>query len=148
MAKTVKIPDRMNPFRVIINGVEYSYPGGTEQEVPDDVAAAIEHHQKIHEELSTPKSFTGGGALAVETDKSRSVVTTPLKAIRDAWLAGRPVILPVMQAGYTNVFTLATGGVRSDNGEFLSAQFIRVSDIGVEMYTVEGNGRLTYKLLQ
>lgn len=42
MSKTIIVPDGMNPFRVTINCAEYSYPSDTEQEVPDEVAAAIE----------------------------------------------------------------------------------------------------------
>ena len=49
MSKVVKIPECMNPFHVIVNGVEYSYPAGTEQEVPDEVAVVIEAHNKKHD---------------------------------------------------------------------------------------------------
>ena len=44
MSRTVKIPECMNPFDVWVNGAKYSYPAGTEQEVPDNVADVIEHH--------------------------------------------------------------------------------------------------------
>lgn len=40
--KTIIIPESMNPFELIINGKKYSYPAGTQQDVPDEVAALIE----------------------------------------------------------------------------------------------------------
>ena len=39
--KTVTIPNNMRPWRCIVNGVKYEYPGGTVQTVPDEVAALI-----------------------------------------------------------------------------------------------------------
>lgn len=44
MAKTVKIPDDTTRFEVIINNRIYSYKGGAEVEVPDEVAALIEQY--------------------------------------------------------------------------------------------------------
>lgn len=46
--RTVKIPECMNPFYVEVNGHKYSYPAGTTQEVPEDVAAVIEAHEGVH----------------------------------------------------------------------------------------------------
>ena len=43
MSKTIKIPDDMSPYEVIINGVKHIYPAGSTQTVPDDVAALIEN---------------------------------------------------------------------------------------------------------
>lgn len=146
--KTIQIPMNSNPFTVVINNKEYSYTAGQTIEVPDEVAEAIENHQNIHDALKTPKSLTGGSTLVVEANEDRTMIVTPLNVIRDAWLSGRSVVLPLTRSGYTNVFTLATGGVHSDNGDFLSAQFSRVSETGIEIYTVEQNGRLLYRLLQ
>lgn len=39
--ETVTIPNNMRPWRCIVNGVKYEYPGGTVQTVPDEVAALI-----------------------------------------------------------------------------------------------------------
>lgn len=50
MAKTVKIPDNMSPWKAIINGVEYVYPAGTTQQVPDEVADFIERISKVEPE--------------------------------------------------------------------------------------------------
>lgn len=53
--KTVKIPKSMDPFYVEINGEKFSYPAGTEQEVPLDVAAVIEEHDaNIHKPSMSP----------------------------------------------------------------------------------------------
>lgn len=41
MAKTVKIPEYMNPFVCEINGKRYSYEAGVTVSVPDEVAALI-----------------------------------------------------------------------------------------------------------
>lgn len=39
--ETVTIPNNMRPWRCIVNGAKYEYPGGTVQTVPDEVAALI-----------------------------------------------------------------------------------------------------------
>ena len=64
MAKSVKIPDNMSPWKAIINGIEYVYPAGTTQEVPDDVAAFIERISKVEpkkEPVLPPFIPSGGG---------------------------------------------------------------------------------------
>ena len=146
--KAVTIPRSSDPFIVNINNKEYRYRAGETIEVPDEVAEAIENHQDIHNTLQTPKILTGGSTLVVEANEDRTMIVTPLNAIRDAWLSGRLVILPLSRNGYTNVFILATGGVSVDNGNFLSARFVRVSETGVETYTVDQSGKLFYALLQ
>ena len=46
MSKVVTIPECMRPnFVCEINGRQYSYPAGTTQEVPDEVAEVIENHK-------------------------------------------------------------------------------------------------------
>lgn len=45
--KTVIIPNDYHPFVIEVNGVKYTYPEGTEQSVPDEVASAIEHYYKL-----------------------------------------------------------------------------------------------------
>lgn len=47
MSKTVMIPTEMGPFwESEINGKKYAYPSGTEQTVPDEVAALIEENAR------------------------------------------------------------------------------------------------------
>jgi hypothetical protein len=46
----------MNPFEVIINGKHYSYPAGTTQDIPDEVAAVIEVHEQNHEDSQAVSS--------------------------------------------------------------------------------------------
>lgn len=54
----VKIPENMSPFVVIVNGVEYSYPAGTTQMVPEEVAEVIWQHV---EAMPKPVPNSGGG---------------------------------------------------------------------------------------
>ena len=42
--KTVRIPTNANPFVITINGAIYSYPAGTVQSVPDNIAAIISQY--------------------------------------------------------------------------------------------------------
>lgn len=42
MSKSIKIPDTMNPFVVILNGKKYVYEAGATETVPDEVAELIE----------------------------------------------------------------------------------------------------------
>lgn len=48
MSQRVKIPECSNPFEVTVNGRKYKYEAGIETDVPDDVAKAIEKHNKEH----------------------------------------------------------------------------------------------------
>ena len=64
--KTVKIPKSMDPFYVEINGEKFSYPAGTEQEVPLDVAAVIENI-----EGNTPKTDPRAGEPSFESLRDR-----------------------------------------------------------------------------
>ena len=59
--KTVKIPECMNPFEVIVNNQRYRYPGGTEQEVPDEVAEVIAVHMKNHADMTAPPYVPSAG---------------------------------------------------------------------------------------
>lgn len=143
--KSISIPTHNNPFTVIINNKEYTYKGGETIEVPDEVAELLENNQGIAQTPATPR---GGITLVVETNEEGTKVVTPLNAIRDAWLSGRLVVLPLTRNGYTIVYTLVTGGVRSDNGNFLSALFSRVSSSGIEFYTIEENANLVYRMVE
>lgn len=63
MSKIVKIPECMEPnFSVWINGEEFSYPAGVETEVPDHVAAVIEHHMAHHPEHLPSGGGSDGGS--------------------------------------------------------------------------------------
>lgn len=145
--KTIQIPTNCNPYIVVINNHVYTYKAGETAEVPDEVAEAIEDALELEPK---PKStaLIGGIALVVEANEEKTMVLTPLNDIKDAWQAGRLVILPITRNGYTNVFTLVTGGVSSENGEFLSARFGRVSEIGIETYLIDKSGKLVYALME
>ena len=144
--RTVKIPESMNPFSVIINGVEYSYPAGTEQKVANDVAAAIEHHQRMQEQLSKQKKPNEKTCFCIELDDTQSKVITPLNDIRDAWLAGRPVIMTTDNGAHQIFcFTMVKANV-DENGDFYSALMSRMSDTGLEVYHIGESGYLTRKV--
>lgn len=79
MSRIVKIPECMNPFDVWVNGAKYSYPAGTEQEVPDNVADVIEHH--IEQKKAEPAGVNACNAdlvigLATDGIFSKDGVTT------------------------------------------------------------------------
>ena len=55
MSKTVKIPEDRNPFVVEVNnGKKYSYPAGTVQTVPDEVAAVIASYEASGKPANPP----------------------------------------------------------------------------------------------
>ena len=147
--KTITIPKSFGypTLDVTVNGKVYTVKSGEEITLEDHIAEAIENAIAL-EPKPKSKALIGGMPLLVEANEERTEVLTPLNDIRDAWLSGRSVILPLTRNGYTNVFTLVTGGVHSDNGDFLSAQFVRVSDAGIETYTIEATGTLVYSLLK
>lgn len=71
--KKVTIPTCSNPFVVNINGKKYTYPAGTEQEVPDEVAVIIEAHEEHHNtgpEPTTPPFGAGGGSASIDVTAS------------------------------------------------------------------------------
>ena len=145
--KTITVPKKYGypTLDITVNGKEYTVKSGEEISVEDHIAEAIENAIALE---SKAKAMVGGSTLIVEANEERTKVLTPLNAIRDAWMSGRSVVLPLTRNGYTIVFTLTTGGVSVNNGDFLSAQFSRVSETGIEIYTVEANGTLAYQLLK
>ncbi|MBQ7247121.1 MAG: hypothetical protein IJS22_03405 [Lachnospiraceae bacterium] len=48
--RTIVIPSDRNPYEIEIDGVKYSYPAGSTQDVPDEVAELIEHNQYNHKD--------------------------------------------------------------------------------------------------
>lgn len=145
--RTITVPKKYGypTLDITVNGKEYTVKSGEEITVEDSVAEAIENAIALE---SKAKVMVGGSTFIVEANEERTKILTPLNAIRDAWMSGRSVILPLTRNGYTIVFTLITGGVSTNNGNFLSAQFSRVSETGIEIYTVEASGTLTYQLLK
>lgn len=72
MSRIVKIPECMNPFDVWVNGAKYSYPAGTEQEVPDNVADVIEHH--IEQKKAEPAGVNACNADLVISFATKATV--------------------------------------------------------------------------
>ena len=88
MSRIVKIPECMNPFDVWVNGAKYSYPAGTEQEVPDNVADVIEHH--IEQKKAEPAGVNACNAdlvISLKADYwSSEKVTTDKLSIKSGSL--------------------------------------------------------------
>lgn len=81
--KTVIIPSESDPFVVRVNNTTYSYPAGTEQIVPDDVAAVIDNYWKLQ---PTPVKAVDGGVFPYVSDEQDGGI---LKVINGAWQIGR-----------------------------------------------------------
>lgn len=68
--KTITIPNDYNPFIVEVNGVMFKYPAGTEQSVPDHVAAVIEQYKNSQpKEAEAPVAgyvYTADGKWSAE----------------------------------------------------------------------------------
>lgn len=60
------IPMGSDPWVAIINGIKYSYPAGTEQEVPAEVAVLIDAQER-HEQPKYPPVQGGGDMLVTIT---------------------------------------------------------------------------------
>ena len=76
MSKIVTIPNCSNPFVVIVNGVEYSYPAGQTVEVPDFIAAVIENHVNSHPQPAPPEPGVPSGP-SVQSDWNQTDDTQP-----------------------------------------------------------------------
>lgn len=76
MSKIVTIPNCSNPFVVIVNGVEYSYPAGQTVEVPDFIAAVIENHVNSHPQPAPPEPGVPSGP-SVQPDFNQTDDTQP-----------------------------------------------------------------------
>ena len=60
------IPMGSDPWVAIINGIKYSYPAGTEQDVPAEVAVLIDAQER-HEQPKYPPVQGGGDMLVTIT---------------------------------------------------------------------------------
>ena len=76
MSKIVTIPNCSNPFVVIVNGVEYSYPAGQTVEVPDFIAAVIENHVNSHPQPAPPEPGVPSGP-SVQSDWNQTDESQP-----------------------------------------------------------------------
>ena len=84
MAQTVKIPDSSNPFVVKINNDEYSYPAGTTQSVPDEVASVIAAHNSAQ-----PIPDKSAGLISWNDLKDRPFYDKPLVSVQFQTLGGK-----------------------------------------------------------
>ena len=96
--KKVMIPTCKRPFNVFVNGVKYTYPSGTEQEVPDEVAIVIEHHEAYHEEKDkidrvgdgSQGGGTGGGYSTCKVHVTFNTENTGFGVVYSTLINGNP----------------------------------------------------------
>ena len=103
MSKTVLIPTETDPFVVDINNIKYSYPAGTEQTVPDDVAAVINNYWATQPH---PAKAVDGGVFPYVSNEDNGMI---LKVKNGAWQVGKDSGFP------TVVITAPKGGSVSCN---------------------------------
>ena len=106
--ETVTIPTTSNPYRVIVNGVEYKYEAGATVEVPPEVAAAINASVNAASDLVKPGEVSppfgasgdsGGGSdiffITATTDYETREITidkTYDEAL-EAYISGKYLVL-------------------------------------------------------
>lgn len=115
MSKTVTIPDCANPFEVCINGKWYRYPAGQECEVPDEVAAVIEAHNKAYniEPEAVEPPFSKDIREIIERTVTELIIPKGVKTIGEFAFQGcarlEKIILPKGLEGIAdNAFTNCT----------------------------------------
>lgn len=135
MSKTVLIPNNMNPWECSINGVDYSYPAGTEQEVPDEVAGVIERYYKNQPApaATVPPFAAVGGVTSWNnlTDKP-FYEEPPVETVISEGPVGsddddNELFLPEATYEFGKIYTVEVDGV-SYELEFVSAYFSSVSE--------------------
>ena len=131
MSKTVIIPECMNPFEVMIDGKYYSYPAGTTQVVPDDVAAVIESHKQVHEAQMTPPSADLPGVCLPVVELSAETLT--------ALFSGQQVMATekeaaVFMAARDNITPLVVRGNFSGAGFASVGAFVTDSSSGAQIF--------------
>lgn len=143
--KTVIIPNDYHPFVIEVNGVKYTYPEGTEQSVPDEVASAIENYYK----LQPQERPTDGGVLPYVSGENNGEVLT----VKDGAWQNREAAkeLPaVTSANNGKVLKVSSGkwAIGTDNGTSVTANptlagteaALTGLQVGSTKYKVEAGG--------
>ena len=145
MSKTVIIPECMNPFEVMIDGKYYSYPAGTTQEVPDDVAAVIESHKQTHEAQMTPPSADLPGVCLLAVDMTLRKLGVSEETKQTAILP-ETVVLPEsheMSAGKYGAFALPFVAMEVGKKYRVVADGVALEHIATDAsYQIIGNASL------
>ena len=129
MSKTVKIPECMNPFEIIVNGKHYFYTAGTTQVVPDEVAAVIEHHEQMHKKQTAP-------APAPSADNTLDLTKFTCK-INDEEITFNNALLVLFQLSMQNNGAMRKFTFRDDSCEFHKAAY--ACNHPTLMIQIEGN---------
>lgn len=116
--KTVIIPSDYHPFVIEVNGIKYTYPEGTEQSVPDEVAGAIENYYK----LQPKEKPADGGVLPYVSGENNGEVLT----VKDGAWQNREATkeLPVVTAANNGKVLKVSSGkwaIGTDNGTSVTA---------------------------
>lgn len=133
----MKIPAFMDPFIVEVNGKQYKYPAGTEQDVPAEVAAVIQNINDM-----TPKPAGGSGAAggvmivnAVTADGSSYTTDKTYAAIEAAINAGTEVKVAAYAEGdSTKSWYTLTG---TEDG---CVYFVSIKDLGLTGISISTMG--------
>lgn len=123
MSKTVMIPSNMNPWVCYINNNIYSYPAGTEQSVPDEVAALIESIKPAEQPAHIPMQSDWNQNKATATDyvKNRPFYTdgdTVVKIPAEYIPAMSEIILESSTASSAKEFKITV----NDTGEITATE--------------------------
>lgn len=119
--KTIMIPECMNPFEVIINGVKHSYPAGTEQEVPDEVAAVIENH--VDGAHNVPRSAAGDYDVVVNVYYRGDDETGDFEQKVDLLAGDYATVKAKIEAG-TPTTIKVVADVQRENGEAFREAYV------------------------
>lgn len=104
--KTVRIPTNANPFVITINGAIYSYPAGTVQSVPDNIAEIIEQYND-----SIPQEAEEQGEIGdVWTKTEEGAEWDKVKGLPEGGVSGQFLKKTSSGAGWSTIKEVPNGG--------------------------------------
>lgn len=141
----MKIPAFMDPFIVEVNGKQYKYPAGTEQDVPAEVAAVIEN---INDMMPKPAGGSGaaGGVMivnAVTTDGYSYNTDKTYAAIEAAINAGTEVKVAAYTEGDSTKAWYTLTGTEDGCIYFVSIKDLGLTGIGISTMGVYSDGSVS-----
>lgn len=127
MSKSIMIPAiGPNPYVVEINGVRYAYPAGTQQTVPDAVAAIIANDVALR-----PQEDPNAGADTPAAIKAAlDALTARVAALEEGGAGGNVEVIPFeMHVGEQGDITLTTEAEFEDAVQTLADGKILIADV-------------------
>lgn len=127
MSKTVMIPRiGANPYVVELNGVRYSYPAGTQQTVPDAVAAIIANDVALRPQEDPNAGAETPAAIKAALDAQAARVA----ALEEGGAGGNVEVIPFeMHIGDQGDITLTTEAEFEDAVQALADGKILIADV-------------------